>query len=121
MTKRLSVRPNVRRLIIAGGFAIAAMAPVVTAVGAAPHSAPAQLAACPGGEENDTFTDNCAPYLVPNSPAPASASVCPPGVTGAECGGSTEIQQNPAQNQMPGPITPQQPEEELQDVSTPDY
>lgn len=118
---RLSIRPPARRLLIACGFAIAAVAPALTAIAAAPPGAPAQLAACPNGEANDTFTDNCTPYLVPNSPAPASTTMCPAGVSGAECTGSTTIEQNPAQNEIPAPITPQQPEEELQDVSTPDY
>ena len=88
-----------RRLILAGGFAVAiAAAPAVAVVAVPTNSAPT-IAACPGGESEDTFTGVCTPDLVPNSPEPwlkrrpvgcrrwttshapepipASASVCP--------------------------------------------
>jgi hypothetical protein len=56
-----------RRLILAGGFAIAvAIAPAAAIVGHPTHSAP--LAACDSGEEEDVFTTSCTPFLVPNSP-----------------------------------------------------
>ena len=56
-----------RRLILAGGFAIAiAIAPAVAIVAHPTHSAP--LAACDSGEEEDVFTTSCTPFLVPNSP-----------------------------------------------------
>src|SRR6476659_2535860 len=45
-----------RRLILAGGFAIAiAAAPAVAVVAVPTNSAPT-IAACPGGESEDTFT-----------------------------------------------------------------
>ena len=57
-----------RRLILAGGFAIAiGAAPAVVAF-AGPSVAPS-FGACPGGETEDTYTSNCTPDLVPNSPA----------------------------------------------------
>jgi hypothetical protein len=56
-----------RRLILAGGFAVAvAVAPAVAVVAVPVNSAP--IAACPGGESEDTFTGVCTPDLVPNSP-----------------------------------------------------
>ena len=55
-----------RRLILAGGFAVAvAVAPAI-AVFAVP-SASVPLAQCPGGEEEDQFTGVCVPHTVPNS------------------------------------------------------
>jgi len=61
---------SARRLILAGGFAVAvAAAPVVTAL-AVPTTPTASVAqGCPGGEEADTFTGNCVPHTVPNSGA----------------------------------------------------
>lgn len=57
-----------RRLILAGGFAVAvAVAPAVAVIAAPINSAP-KIAACPGGESEDTFTGMCTPDLVPNSP-----------------------------------------------------
>jgi len=57
-----------RRLLLAGGFAVAiAAAPAVAVVAVPNHSAPT-IAACPGGESEDTFTGECTPDLVPNSP-----------------------------------------------------
>jgi hypothetical protein len=56
-----------RRVILAGGFAIAiAIAPAAAIVAHPTHSAP--LAACDSGEEEDVFTTSCTPFLVPNSP-----------------------------------------------------
>ena len=56
-----------RRLILAGGFALAiAIAPAAAIVAHPTHSAP--LAACDSGEEEDVFTTSCTPFLVPNSP-----------------------------------------------------
>ncbi|HVQ51541.1 MAG TPA: intersectin-EH binding protein Ibp1 [Mycobacterium sp.] len=55
-----------KRLILAGGFAVAvAVAPAI-AVFAGPS---ASVLACPGGEEEDQFTGVCVPHTVPNSGA----------------------------------------------------
>lgn len=125
-----AVLPTARRLIIAGGFAIAAMAPLVVTIASAPSGPPAQLADCPHGENVDVYNGTCTPYLVPNSPAtpPAaahagapSASLCPPGVSGTECGSPTAGQSTPVGAPRPGIVVPPQPAQEIQDVSTPDY
>ena len=66
-----------RRLIIAGGFAVAvAAAPAVAAPAVAVLAVPAPvpLAQCPSGEEEDLYTGNCVPHTVPNSGAPFSTS-----------------------------------------------
>jgi hypothetical protein len=68
-----------RRLLLAGGFAVAvAAAPAVAviAVPAAGTSAPS-IIACPNGESEDTFTGVCTPELVPNSPQVASPGGLP--------------------------------------------
>jgi hypothetical protein len=63
-----------RRLLLAGGFAVAvAAAPAVAVVAVPTHSAPT-IAACPGGESEDAFTDVCVPDLVPNSPEVGATS-----------------------------------------------
>ena len=98
-----------RRLILAGGFAVAIAAAPVAVVAVSTNSAPT-IAACPGGESEDTFTAVCVPDLVPNSPEVGQAS--PGGLpeidnipcTGAntgECIGLSEEQQ--AQGPMPVP------------------
>lgn len=113
-----------RRLMIAAGFAVAAVAPALGMVAAAPSMPPAQLANCPTGEEQDLYAGQCVPYLVPNSPAAAAApanSGCPPGVSGAECGGSTGNDFGSARPRMPAPVPPQQPEQELAEIATPGY
>jgi hypothetical protein len=68
-----------RRLILAGGFALAiAIAPAV-AIGAQPtHSAP--LAACTSGEEEDVFTTSCTPFMVPNSPQGFTSTAANPDI-----------------------------------------
>jgi len=59
---------SVRRLILAGGFAVAVAAAPAIAVFTVP-SASVPLAQCPAGEEEDTFTGVCVPHTVPNSGA----------------------------------------------------
>jgi hypothetical protein len=74
-----------KRLILAGGFAVAvAVAPAI-AVFAGPS---ASVLACPGGEEEDQFTGVCVPHTVPNS----SFSTIPgnpdiPAIDGVPCTG----------------------------------
>ncbi|MDV3129333.1 intersectin-EH binding protein Ibp1 [Mycobacterium sp. 21AC1] len=104
---------SARRFIAVGAFAVAlAAAPAVT-VFTVPAGA---LAACPNGESTDTFTGECVPDLVPNSPFsatpanPALPSVNLPGGGGAipctgansgQCIGLSEEQQ--AQGPQPEP------------------
>lgn len=78
-----------RRLILAGGFAIAiAIAPAVAIVAQPTHSAP--LAACDTGEEEDVFTTSCTPFMVPNSPqgfTTTAANPDIPEIDGVPCTG----------------------------------
>ena len=89
--------------------AVAMWPAAAAAVGAWPVTATAS-AACPTGEEGDSYTGTCVPYLVPNSP-----DLCPAGVSGSECSSS------PVQAPPTPPIARQQPEQSLEDVSTPDF
>jgi hypothetical protein len=80
---------SVRRLILAGSFAVAVAAAPAIAVVTIP-SASAPVAQCPGGEEEDIFTGVCVPHTVPNSGA--SFSSIPgnpelPAVDGVPCTG----------------------------------
>jgi hypothetical protein len=56
-----------RRLIIAGGFAVAVAAAPAIGFVATPAAAPL---ACAGGEEPDLYTSVCVPHLVPNAGQP---------------------------------------------------
>jgi hypothetical protein len=57
-----------RRLILAGGFAVAVAAAPAIAVLAVPATESTPIAqGCPGGEESDQFTGNCVPHTVPNA------------------------------------------------------
>jgi hypothetical protein len=106
---------STRRMTIAGGFAAVAAAPLIAAVVLTPSSQHMQLAQCAPGEDGDLYTGHCVPYLVPNTPA----SGCPAGVSGAECGGQNQpVAQGP---NTPAGDAPQQPEQQLADVSTPGY
>lgn len=67
-----SQRPTVSRIILASGFALAALAaPTVAALASSGASTPS-VAACPTGESEDLYTTMCTPDLVPNSPSPLS-------------------------------------------------
>ena len=64
-----------RRLILAGGFAVAIAAAPAVAMFAVPTnggSAPS-VSACAGGEIEDQFTNICVPDIVPNSPRISAA------------------------------------------------
>jgi hypothetical protein len=120
-TTAMPVLQPARRALIAAVFAAAASAPVVTVLPVAPHLVAAE---CPGGEEGDLYTGTCTPVLVPNSPAPVgvpAANLCPPGVTGAECQQGSGDEAGPVMPQTPGQVDQTGPEEQLQDVSTPDF
>lgn len=99
-----------RHLIISACCGIAMVAATAVAALPAPSTV---LAACPNGEDNDTYTQNCVPYLVPSSPS--GNNLCPPGVSGTECG-SSGIQAIPT-----APVAPTGPKQGLEDVSTPDF
>ena len=98
-----------RRLIIAGGFAVAVAAAPAIAVFAIPTAdTSVPVAQCPTGEEEDLYTGVCVPHTVPNSPFspiagnPSLPAVNLPGGGGAipctgrntgECIGLAEEQQ----------------------------
>lgn len=65
-----------RRLIIAGGFAVAvAAAPAVGAFALPTDNTPIPLAeGCHNGEEADVYTGNCVPHTVPISPSAPNTS-----------------------------------------------
>ncbi|MCG7608187.1 intersectin-EH binding protein Ibp1 [Mycolicibacterium sp. (ex Dasyatis americana)] len=108
---------SMRRLIFAGGFALAAAAaPAIVAFSAPVPSGP--VLACPTGEEEDLYTGNCVPHTVPNSPGgfssipgnPNLPAVNEPGgggsipCTGAnsgECIGLAEEQQSQGPQPVP--------------------
>lgn len=82
---------SARRILLAGGFALAVVAaPAVaafTAVAAVPGSA---VAECASGEEEDQFTGECTPFLVPNSPSPFTTTAANPDIpeiNGVPCTG----------------------------------
>jgi hypothetical protein len=64
---------SLRRLVIAGGFAVALAAAPAIAVVAVPDGAP--LAQCPGGEEQDMFVGTCVPHTVPNTGGSSFSSI----------------------------------------------
>jgi hypothetical protein len=78
-----------KRLILAGGFAVAvAIAPAIAVFAVPSDSVP--LAQCPGGEEEDQFTGTCIPHTVPNSGStfssiPGNPDI--PAVSGVPCTG----------------------------------
>ncbi|MBS1692019.1 MAG: intersectin-EH binding protein Ibp1 [Actinobacteria bacterium] len=62
-------RFSVRRLILAGGFAVAVTAaPVIAAFATPIGDTQVPLASCTNGEEEDVYTTTCTPFMVPNSP-----------------------------------------------------
>jgi len=83
-------RTTVSRIILAGGFALAALAtPTVAALAVSDASTPS-IAACPTGESEDLYTTMCTPDLVPNSPSPLSTipgNPDMPAIGGIPCGG----------------------------------
>lgn len=80
------LKNSARRLILAGGFAVAVAATPAIAALATPALAPSFGAACPSGETEDTYTGNCTPDLVPNSPLPQPQGGLP-SVDGIPCTG----------------------------------
>jgi hypothetical protein len=99
-----------RRLILAGGFAVAVAVASAVAVFAGPVDSAPTIAACPGGESEDTFTGECTPDLVPNSPEAGQTSpgglpevdnIPCTGANSGQCIGLSEEEQ--AQGPMPVP------------------
>jgi hypothetical protein len=101
---------TVRRLLVAGGFALAlAAAPAVAIVAQPAPSTP--LAACDSGEEEDVFTTSCTPMLVPNSPDGFTTTAANPDIpeidgvpcTGGDSGACIGLAEN-AEAEGPQPI-----------------
>jgi hypothetical protein len=86
---------SVRRLILAGGFAVAVAAAPAIAVFTVPDAS-APLAQCPSGEEEDIYTGTCVPHTVPNSGASPFSSIPGnpdlPSVDGIPCTGGNSGQ-----------------------------
>jgi len=86
-----------RRLLLAGGFAVAvAAAPAIAAFAVPVPGSPApSVTACPGGESEDVYTGECVPDLVPNSPSPEFQATSPgglPEISGVPCTGANSGQ-----------------------------
>jgi hypothetical protein len=108
-----------KRLILAGGFAVAvAVAPAISVFAVPSASVP--LAQCPGGEEEDQFTGVCVPHTVPNSGAsfssipgnpdlPAVDGIPCTGHNSGQCIGLAESEAGAAQVQMPDTTVHQSP------------
>ena len=101
---------SVRRLILAGGFAVAVAATPAIAVVTIP-SASVPLAQCPSGEEEDLFTGACVPHTVPNSGAAFSSipgNPDLPSIDGVPCTGHNSGQciglAEEAQDLGPAPV-----------------
>lgn len=79
-----------KRFVLGAALALAAFgAPAAMVVAAPEHAA---LADCTSGEEMDTFTTSCTPFLVPNSPSPqgftsTAANPDVPEIDGVPCTG----------------------------------
>jgi hypothetical protein len=71
-----------RRLLLAGGFAIAiTIAPAAAIVAHPTHATDSKpLAACNSGEEEDVFTTTCTPFMVPNSPEGFTSTAANPDI-----------------------------------------
>lgn len=84
---------SLRRLILAGGFAVAVVAAPAVAALALPSAPAPSVAACPNGEIEDTFTTVCTPELVPNSPGFSTTSPGGlPSIDGIPCTGGNSGQ-----------------------------
>jgi hypothetical protein len=96
LTESVTMAPinsSARRLLLAGGFAIAiATAPAVALFSVPAASPSAPTASCPSGETEDLFTDACTPEMVPSQPGGVNYSTpgdsnSVPEVSGVPCTG----------------------------------
>jgi hypothetical protein len=103
------IETSARRLLIAGGFAIAVAATPAVATFTFTPAAPSAIA-CANGESTDIFNGECIPDLVPNSPEIPTGAVAGvngmPSVDGIPCAGGSEgqcigIAQDQQEEQVP--------------------
>lgn len=96
LTESVTMAPphtSARRLLLAGGFAVAIAAAPAVAFFAVPTAGPStSIAGCPNGETEDLYTDICTPELSPNQPGGISYSTpgdsdSLPEVAGVPCTG----------------------------------
>jgi hypothetical protein len=73
---------SARRLLVAGGFAIAvAIAPATALLAQPTHAMDFKpMADCAAGEEEDVFTTTCTPFMVPNSPEGFTSTAANPDI-----------------------------------------
>ena len=83
---------SARRLILAGGFALAITAAPAIAAFTVPSAPAPSVAACPNGESEDIYTGSCTPDLVPNSPEVQASPGGLPSVDGIPCTGGNSGQ-----------------------------
>ena len=79
-----------QRLVLSVGLALAALAAPVALMTTSLAADSTPLAACTGGEEEDSYTTTCVPFLVPNSPSGFSTTAANPDVpeiNGVPCTG----------------------------------
>jgi hypothetical protein len=97
-----TIQISARRLVLAGGFAVAIAAAPAVAAFAVPSVAPS-FGACPNGETEDIYTNACTPDMVPNSPAlqqtspgglPEISGIPCTGANSGQCIGLSEEQQS---------------------------
>lgn len=79
-----------KRIVVCAALALATFGAPAALMAAGPERA--SLADCSSGEEMDTFTTTCTPFLVPNSPSPqgfTSTAANPdiPEIDGVPCTG----------------------------------
>src|SRR5690349_2914500 len=77
---------SMRRLILAGGFAVAAVAAPAITVSALPMSS-APAVACASGEEEDRDPDMCVPHTVPKADSTIAATADTPALPAVDVPG----------------------------------
>lgn len=77
MTTSLS---GLRRLVVTGGFVVAVSAVPIASFYSTQQVGPSLAQGCQSGEEMDTFTTTCTPFLVPTSPPLFSTTAANPDV-----------------------------------------
>ncbi|BBZ30457.1 intersectin-EH-binding protein Ibp1 [Mycolicibacterium madagascariense] len=99
MTTRTTPRQtSSRRLLLAGGFAVAIAAAPAAALFSGTPAAPT-FGACVNGETADTYTNVCTPDLVPNSSSLPAVDGIP--CTGGNSGQCIGLSENAPQYQAP--------------------